>query len=38
VQQIAHLCETGSAHRVGEQPVVTDAMETAGQHMEQEMK
>lgn len=36
MQQLTHLCETGAAHRVGEQPVVTDPMETTGQHMKQE--
>ena len=27
VEQVAYLCETGAAHRIGEQSVVTDAME-----------
>jgi hypothetical protein len=36
VQQTPHLRETGAAHRVGEQPLVTDAMESAGQHKKQE--
>lgn len=36
VQQVPHLRETGAAHRVGEQPVVTDPMEATRQHMEQE--
>ena len=36
VEQLTHLREVGAAHRVGEQAVVTDAMEAAGQHMKQE--
>ena len=36
VQQFTHLGEIGAAHRVGQQSVVTDPMEAAGQHMEQE--
>lgn len=36
VQQLAYLGEIGAAHRIGEQPVVTDAMEPAGQHVKQE--
>ena len=38
VQQFTHLREAGAAHGVGQQSVVTDAMEAAGQHMQQEMK
>ena len=37
-QQATRLREPGAAHRVGEQPVVTDAMEAAGQHVQQGMK
>ena len=38
VQQFTHLRKTGAAHRVGDQPVVTDTMEATGQHVQQEMK
>ena len=36
VQQLAHQREVGLRRTVGQQPVVADAMEAAGQHMQQE--
>ncbi|MGF6637941.1 hypothetical protein OKW38_000041 [Paraburkholderia sp. MM5496-R1] len=38
VQQPTHLREILPAHGIGQQAIVADAVEAAGQHMQQKMK